>query len=256
MDENQNGEKDSDEKLLQGINVKLFDVSTNSIAKNKDGELAETTTDSNGEYIFTRMNEGEYIVMFEFDTTKYELTTYMKEGVSNSKSSNAVLKSINIDGVEKQYGVTDSILLTESVSNINIGLKENLNYDMELDKYISRITIQNSEETKSYDYTDSTFQKVEINRKRINGSMVVLEYTIRVKNTGEIAGYITNVKDYLPSGLEFSSELNQDWYISEGNLYTKSLANTRIEPGESKDIKLILTKNMTEDNVGLINNRA
>ncbi len=256
LDENQNGEKDSDEKLLQGINVKLFDVSTNSIAKNKDGELAETTTDSNGEYIFTRMNEGEYIVMFEFDTTKYELTTYMKEGVSNSKSSNAVLKSINIDGVEKQYGVTDSILLTESVSNINIGLKENLNYDMELDKYISRITIQNSEGTKSYDYTDSTFQKVEINRKRINGSMVVLEYTIRVKNTGEIAGYITNIKDYLPSGLEFSSELNQDWYISEGNLYTKSLANTRIEPGESKDIKLILTKNMTEDNVGLINNRA
>ena len=33
-------------------------------------------------------------------------------------------------------------------------------------------------------------------------------------------------------------------------------ANTKINPGESKEINLILTKQMTENNIGLINNTA
>ena len=129
-------------------------------------------------------------------------------------------------------------------------------YDFELDKYISRIVVQNSKGTKAYEYNDSTFEKVEIHSKQINGSVVILEYTIRVKNAGELAGYVTSIKDYLPSGLEFSSELNSDWYLSGQDLYTNSLKNDRIEPGETRDIKLILTVTINEDNTGLINNRA
>ena len=99
-------------------------------------------------------------------------------------------------------------------------------------------------------------KKIEIHSKQIEGSVVVLEYTIKVRNTGEIAGYVTSLRDYLPSGLSFSSELNSEWYLSGQDLYTKTLANTKIEPGETKEIKLILTKTMTTSNVGLINNRA
>ena len=137
-----------------------------------------------------------------------------------------------------------------------MGLKEKSIYDFELEKYISRIVVQNSKGTKAYEYNDSTFEKVEIHSKQINGSVVILEYTIRVKNAGELAGYVTSIKDYLPSGLEFSSELNSDWYLSGQDLYTNSLKNDRIEPGETRDIKLILTVTINEDNTGLINNRA
>lgn len=256
LDANQNGQKDADEQVLPNINVKLFDISTNTIAKDKNGNNAETTTDTNGQYTFTKINEGQYIALFEYDTNKYELTTYMAEDVSESQNSNVILKTININGQEKICAVTDTIKVTESVFNINIGLKEILVYDLELDKFISRIVVQNQKGTKSYDYNESTFQKVEIHRKQINGSMVILEYTIRVKNVGQIAGYVTSIKDYLPSGLEFSSELNADWYISGQDLYTKSLANEKIEPGETKEIKLILTKTMNDNNVGLINNRT
>ena len=42
----------------------------------------------------------------------------------------------------------------------------------------------------------------------------------------------------------------------DGNLYTKKLESTEIKPGETQEIKLILTKTMTNNNVGLINNRA
>lgn len=256
LDEDGNGQRDSEERRLENISVKLFDITTNSLAKDKDGNDAVTTTNSEGEYTFTKINEGQYIVIFEYDTSKYELTTYMKEGLSESQNSNAVLKTIEIDGESKICAVTDTINLTESISNINIGLKEILNYDMELDKYISRIVVQNSKGTKAYDYTDSTFAKVEIKGKELNGSMVIIEYAIRVKNNGDVAGYITDIVDYLPSGLEFSSELNADWYLSGENLYSKSLSSTKLEPGETRDIKLILTKSMTENNTGLINNRA
>ena len=79
---------------------------------------------------------------------------------------------------------------------------------------------------------------------------------MKVKNTGEISGYARNIVDYLPSGLTFSSELNKDWYLLDSCLYTKNLENVEIKPGEEKEVKLILTKTMTNSNVGLINNRA
>ena len=142
------------------------------------------------------------------------------------------------------------------ITNINLGLKENLMFDLELDKYISKIVVQTRKGTKTYDYEQKTLGKVEIHKTLIQGANVVLEYTIKVKNTGEIAGYARNIVDYLPSGLTFSSELNPDWYLSENNLFTKNLENTLINPGEEKEIKLVLTKTMTNKNVGLINNRA
>lgn len=256
LDKNENGQKDAEEATLPNIKVILFDISTNTIAKDKDGNNAETTTNEQGEYSFTRIEVGEYIVLFEYDTTQYELTTYMAEGVQSSQNSKVVQKTVNINGEDKVYAVTDSINLTGNIANINMGLKEMLIYDLELDKYISRIVVQNNKGTKTYDYNDETFAKVEIHRNQINGSVVILEYTIRVKNTGEVAGYVTSIKDYLPSGLEFSSELNSDWYLSGQDLYTNSLKDNRIEPGETRDIKLILTVTINEDNTGLINNRA
>ena len=50
--------------------------------------------------------------------------------------------------------------------------------------------------------------------------------------------------------------MNKDWYQSDGDLYTTSLANEKLAPGESKEVKLIVTKQMTESNIGLISNRA
>lgn len=256
LDENQNGKKDGNEKLLSNIGVQLFDISENKIAKDDSGNNIETETNENGEYIFTDISSGEYILVFEYDTNKFELTTYKAQGVPESQNSNVVLKTITLDGIEYKRAVTDTIKIDKNISNINIGLKEKRIYDMELDKFISKIIVQNNKGTKQYDYNDSTFEKVEIHRKQINNSVVILEYTIKVKNAGELPGYVTNVKDYLPNGLEFSSELNPDWYLNGENLYTKALANDQIQPGETREIKLVLMKTMTENNVGVINNRA
>ena len=66
--------------------------------------------------------------------------------------------------------------------------------DLELDKYISKIVVQTSKETKAYEYENQTFAKAEIHKKQLNGALVVLEYTIKIKNNGEIAGYAKKSK--------------------------------------------------------------
>lgn len=256
LDEDRDGEKDSGETVLSGIKVKIYDVSTKNYLKDENGNIIETTTDNNGEYIFNNIEKGSYIVLFEYDTEKYEPTTYMASGIDGTKNSKAIIKNININGEELTFAVTDTINVQDNLSNINLGLKEKLVFDLELNKYISKIVVQNSKETKTYEYENKSFAKAEIHRKQVNGSLVVLEYTIKVKNTGEISGYAKNIVDYLPSGLTFSSELNTDWYLSGNYLHTKGLENVEIAPGEEKEIKLILTKTMTNENTGLINNRA
>ena len=105
---------------------------------------------------------------------------------------------------------------------------------MQLDKFVTKVTVQNSKTT-STDYTDAKLAKQEINAKEVNSTTVVVEYTIRVTNNGEVPGYIKKIADYLSSDYKFSSELNKDWYQDGSNVYCTSLADTKINPGESKD---------------------
>ena len=86
---------------------------------------------------------------------------------------------------------------------------------------------------------------------------MVVEYKIIVTNEGAIPGYVKKIADYLQNEMKFSTELTQDWYEGkDGTIYNIALANTIINPGESKEVKLVLTKNMTKESFGLITNKA
>ena len=98
--------------------------------------------------------------------------------------------------------------------------------------------------------------KVEIAPKHLNGSKVVIEYSIKIKNLGSNDVIVKNIVDYLPSSLTFTSSLNKEWYKKDNYLYNSSLSNTTIKSGETKEVKLIVTKKMTATNTGLINNKA
>lgn len=256
LDNNQDGQRDSDEELLEGINVKLIDISGN-IVKDASGNELVTTTNNRGFYIFSNVPQGQYIVVFDYDTSIYATTAYQKSGVSSNKNSDAIVKQIVINGQEGTFGVTDTITMNEEgISNIDIGLMTSTKFDFELNKYISKIVVQTKKETKTYTYNQAVLAKTEIAAKQLQGANVIIEYQIEVKNTGEIAGYVKNIVDYMPSALKFSSELNKDWYQSGAYLYNTSLANTKLEAGETRTIPLTLTKTMTEESTGLINNKA
>lgn len=56
--------------------------------------------------------------------------------------------------------------------------------------------------------------------------------------------------------MQFKSELNNSWYENNGNLYTNSLSKEEINIGESKEIELVLTKNLSGSSVGTVLNVA
>ena len=151
---------------------------------------------------------------------------------------------------------TDIINVTENVSDIDLGLVEAKTFSLKLDKVISKMIVTNKNGSKTYNFEDTGIAKVEIASKELSGSNVVIEYKLKVTNVGEVAGYAKTIVDHLPSSLSFNSGLNSDWYKKGNNLYTSSLADTLIEPGETKEIILTLTKKMTESNTGLTNNKA
>ncbi len=257
IDENENGSKDSNEKALNDITVRLLDTKTNTFVKDVNDKEILVKTNDKGFYSFDSVKNGEYIVVFEYDTTKYILTSYLKDGVNSKNTSKVINKVMPISGVDKTVGVTGIIKVdNNNISNVNIGLQNAKNFDLKLDKYISKVVIQNSKGTTTRNYTNTTFAKEEIDSKLMNGTTAIVEYTIKVTNIGDTDAYVKKIADYISKDYKFTSELNKDWYQSGSTLYNSSLANSKLKAGESKEIKLIVTKQMTENNTGLVNNTA
>ena len=57
--------------------------------------------------------------------------------------------------------------------------------------------------------------------------------------------------------MSFDKTQNAGWYQSnDGNIHTMSLKDVLINPGETKEINLILAKKMNNNNLGTIENKA
>lgn len=251
LDENEDGIKDEKEKLLKGILVKIKQINKDNVAeylKDEDGKEITAITDNDGKYEFKNLKAGKYIIEFEYNTKTYKLTPVVnKDSVPSAPTTN-----------EGTTVTTDTLnLVSENIENINIGLVLNAKFDLELNKYITRVVVQNDSETAEYKYNNEQLAKVEIKAKQMASSTVFVEYQIEVKNNGAVPGTASVIADYLPKGLKFSSEMNTIWYQgTDGNLYTEALKDVTLEPGESKQVKLILTKAMTANNTGTFTNAA
>ena len=256
FDENANGQKDDGEQLMSGVTVQLYNTETNNLVKKEDGSILQATTNENGVYALDHVGNGKYIAIFKYDSA-YTLTKYKAQGVSENNNSDAMMNELTIDGTKQSVASTDIIEVNnENVSDINVGLIKLQNFDLQLEKFVNRVVIQDSSGSTVREYGDETLARAELDAKRVNGATVVIEYKIRVSNVGEVDGYVRSIVDYMPSDLKFNSELNKDWYQTSDGLYNSSLANDKIAPGETREVTLTLTKDMTENNVGLINNTA
>lgn len=245
LDSSKEGRMDENESKISSIPVKAVDKNGNVVCN--------TTTSQDGTYKLENLPEGEYTVIFEYDTSKYSLTTYEGTGIEESVNSNVVKGTYE----GKTVATTDTIEITDkNIANINIGLMEGSNFDLSLNKKVKQISMANTKKTQTKKY-DTQLAKIDLDYKYINNTKVAIEYEITITNEGDIPGYATKIVDYLPEGFDFSTELNKDWYTSTNkNIETKALANTIINPGESKTVTLVLTKNMNENGNGIYSNTA
>lgn len=262
LDSNQNGQRDENETFLSGIEVLLLDKQTSQIVQDVDTKQNKTTTtNGNGYYEFNNLVSDEYLVVFLYESGKYSITEYQKEGVNDNFNSDAVSMKVILNGEQRYAGLTDTIRVTnQNQRNIDIGLYTAEKFDMRLDKYITEITLTTPTiGTHTYTYGNSQLERVEVLAKNVNKSNIVMKYKIVVTNEGQVAGYVKKIIDYLPEGTSFNSEINPNWYISDNNrtVLNTSLENTKINPGESKEVELVLSLSITDENIGnIVNNNA
>lgn len=259
LDENEDGQKNDTEPLLEGINVLLINAKTGVIVTDMyNGTIKEVETSDKGEYTFSNIPAGDYMVVFEYDSAYYDITEYNKVGVPENLTSKAIQTKINKDGVLQTAGVTDTISITDSsIANINIGLIEKPKFDLSLEKQLYSTTISNNAGTKTYTFDNKKLGKIDIPAKNLNSTLATIEYKLIIKNNGAIPGTAKKIVDYISNDLSFDETNNPGWYMgTDGNLYNDTLANIIINPGETKELKLVLTKKMTEENTGIITNKA
>ena len=138
-------------------------------------------------------------------------------------------------------------------------------FDMALDKIISKVTMILDGET----YVDETGHKfgekpeevvkIELGNHKIETSIIKFTYQIQVTNEGNKAGYVYEIKDYIPEGVEFVAEDNDEsWTLSEDGktVTTDQLKDTLLEPGESATVEITLRWINGQTNLGVKTNWA
>ena len=98
---------------------------------------------------------------------------------------------------------------------------------------------------------------VTIDKKKLNSTTVKFVYNIKVVNEGDIAGFATEVTDYIPEGLKFVAEDNPLWTLTEdGKITTRALETKLLNPGESAEVPVTFTWINDANNLGLKTNIA
>ena len=130
-------------------------------------------------------------------------------------------------------------------------------FDLALRKWVTKaIVIEDGKEVvretghKAEDDPEAVV-KVDLKKSKLNKVVVKFEYQIRVTNEGQIAGSVEEISDYIPEGLKFVAADNPEWEEVDGKVVTDQLAGQIMQPGESKEVTILLTWINREDNMGL-----
>ena len=254
FDENKNGKKDLNENGMQGIVVQLYDVKNNQVAKDSEDNDLTMTTNNIGEYSFLNLKQEEYIVVAKYENVEYEVTNYKADEVEESINSDFVNAKLGNDEV----AATDNVKTIETNTyNIDLGLIKREQFNLGLEESISKITIATEKNGTRVIGYDTSEADLNLSNDELKNSTILVEYNMKISNNGNVAGYAKSIMNHIPKGIVFNSEINPDWYLSkDGNLYTTDLGDDIIQPGESKDIKLVLTKQLNDGQMGLMRVRS
>ena len=251
LDDNENGKIDEEEKVEKGLTVYLYDLNKQQFLQNERGTIITKQTNSDGRYIFEDVPKGRYYIIVEFDSQQYSVTDYQKTDVSELTNCDFIQRQVKLPDGQKIVGITDTIDLTENIENIDIGLIKIKTFDLKMEQFVNKISVTNSKGTKEYNFNDEKFAKIEIHSKQFVGSTVVIEYKIKVTNVGELAGNVNEIIAQIPEQLDFHSELNSDWVKSMSyNFSNVSYKTIEIQPGESIEAKLVLSKTLDDKSAG------
>ena len=258
---------------------KLVKVDSNDATKKLQGVEFEITTPT-GTQTYTTDENGE-INIADIEITNPGVDTITIKETKAPEPYKILLEeplvlNVTKDLLNGSYTATDAELegydenavqIQDGVVTITVANEPKI-FDLALKKWVSKAIVTNEDGSQTVTETGHTGDedpeppaKVDLGRQDINNVTVKFEFQIKITNEGEVAGYATEITDYIPEGLRFVQEDNPDWYVREPldgkeRVATKLLENTLLQPGESTTVSIILTWINGQDNMGLKTNIA
>ena len=252
------GEKIAQEKIeghvgekyeTEGKEFEGYDLT--EIPLNSKGEMTEEETVV--KYYYQRKTEVE--IQYIEKETGYVIAE--PETIEGHVGDAYETTAKNID-YYKLIGYTENTSGTMAKEKITvIYYYEKQTFNLAIDKWISGVSIDGIPQIgQSYENRDELY-KIDIHRNRISEADVKVSYTIRITNTGEIEGTANKITEIIPKEFYYRAEDNKTvWKEEGGNLVTEALEKVTIQPGESKEIEIVLRWNNRENNLGEIKNTA
>lgn len=251
-DKNQNGILEDNEDVFPNMIVKLVDNKTQSV-------IRTTKTMDNGIYEFNNLLNGDYIVVYEYDSNKFKPTVFnSNEKIGNNSisenSSNAIKTIVTNKDEEKEIAVTDAIKINfNSQNNQNIGLINQDTFNLELKSKIIEVNelTQNNEIKNKLKLQESKANN-EIKyliKNSHNSNKVRIKLELELRNLGNIKGTAQRVKVLNNKNIkyDFNKVLNENWEQDElGNIYTTAFSSYELQNKESQKILLILDLDKNE----------
>jgi len=246
---------------------KMYDENGKETENVSDAVKVKTTylSKENGENNLIKAFDGETLsykdikIAFKVkdpNSNTYIITNYAQISNDTDENGNAVedKDSTPDEWIDNEQHKDDD----QDIENVKVEY-----FDLSLLKFVSKvIVIEDGKET----ITETGYNghenpepvvKVELHKKKLEDVVVKFGYGITITNEGDIAGYATELTDYVPEGLIFDPTDNLEW-TDEGNnvISTRQLEGKLLQPGESATVEVIFTWINGKDNMGLKTNTA
>ena len=234
-DTNENGIKDAEESYANRIEVELKKADGSKAVDINGNEIPNTITDSNGEYVFSNLPMGEYIVKIQTG----EEYTVTQANVGSNKEINSKFEETE-EGEKQSYVITNlnGIQSPEIIeANVNAGLVvkdakiivKYLEEDETAETDEDNTVLKEQEEITTYE-KDGVDVKYKIGDSYTTEAVDIADY-IPLRNSGNISGTLNGeetIVTYYYTYNKQSMEITKIWE-DEGNRYEKRPESIHVE---------------------------
>ena len=225
--------------------------------KGFDGyDLVEKPSNDKGE-----MKEEETVVKYYYERKAEVEVKYLEKGTDYEVAEGSTLNGYVGDKYETEQKEIPYYKFIEKTENWKGNMSqekitviyyyEKEIFNLGVDKWVSNVNINGIGGAAQNIGNKDEIYKVDIYRKDANTANVKVTYKIRITNTGEIEGTVGRLTDIIPSGYSYNQEDNEIYFENNsGVLTTDALKDEVIQPGEYKEIEVVLRWTGGEGNFG------
>lgn len=246
IDKNKDNEYDSEDELIKGIDVNLYN--------DEDDVIATTKTDDDGNYSFNDLEKGKYYLSFDYDSDNYDVLeisntdyalmddgkTNILEGLDiNPTEGNIVLEDIDFGIVIKQGTVTENHYLGDTLD-----YSDTKTYDYKEDY-----------ETSARTYTNYKLKQTPSNASGVVNGNIIVNYYYELKEAKIIVKYLEyetekELDDSVEIDVHYGDEYETEASLNvTANYVLKSVTDNAAGVVQSDEIEVIYYYQKKESNI-------